>query len=88
MSIFADRTGDWELHKNAINLALPIFAAAGHHNCIKSAYLYLQNMLNLETINSSAYEVGSTGNFIAHRSNRFCWTFPGSYDRTSPHEIP
>ena len=51
MLIFADRTGDWELHKNAINLA-----AAGHHNYIKSAYLYLQNMLNLETINPSAYE--------------------------------
>ena len=37
MLITADRTGDWELHKTAINLSIPIFAAAGHHNYVKSS---------------------------------------------------
>ena len=71
MLITADRTGDWELHKTAINNAIPIFAAAGHHNYVKSSYLYLQNMLNLQKQNPEAYNVCSSGNFVSRRSNRF-----------------
>ena len=40
----AERLGIWDHHLNMIRNILPIFAAAGHHNYIKSAYLYLQNI--------------------------------------------
>ena len=53
--ITADRTGNWDLHLEAIQEALPIFAAAGHHNYSKSAYMYLQSMINLESSNQKVY---------------------------------
>ena len=71
MLITADSTGDWNLHKTAISLSIPIFAAAGHHNYVKSSYLYLQNILNLHTLNPEVYAVCSSGNFVSRRSNRF-----------------
>ena len=37
--IKADRTGSWIMHLHAIADCLPIFAAAGHANYLKSAYL-------------------------------------------------
>ena len=39
--IKADRTGSWQMHLHAVSESLPIFAAAGHSNYLKSAYLYL-----------------------------------------------
>ena len=47
----ADRTGSWDMHLGAISKCLPIFAAAWHFNCLKTAYLYLQDMTTLETTN-------------------------------------
>ena len=37
--IRADRLSDWRLHIDSVSNSLPIFAAAGHHNFTKSAYL-------------------------------------------------
>ena len=42
--IEANCTGSWEMHLHAISDCLPIFAAAGHPNYLKSGYLYLQKM--------------------------------------------
>ena len=47
----ADRTGSWYMHLGAISKCLPIFAAAGHFNYLKSACLYLPDMTVLETTN-------------------------------------
>ena len=47
--IEADRTGSLELLLLAVSDCLPIFAAAGHPNYLKSAYLYLQKMTALGT---------------------------------------
>ena len=40
--IEVDRSGSWKMH-------LPIMAAAGHYNYLKSTQWYFQNMINLET---------------------------------------
>ena len=40
--------GSWDIHLSAVGECLPIFATAGHYNYLKAAYLYLQNMQNLE----------------------------------------
>ena len=69
--ITADRIGNWNLHLEGIQQALSIFEAAGHYNYSKSAYIYLQNMLTLETTNSSVYERFKSGKFIVRRSERY-----------------
>ena len=46
--IKADRTGSWKMHLHAISECLRIFAAAGHANYLKSAYLYIRIMVMLE----------------------------------------
>ena len=45
--IFAERTGNWELHLSAVRKMINLFAATGHMNYAKSARLYLQKMLDL-----------------------------------------
>ena len=40
--IEADRTGSWNMNLEAVHDCIPIFAAAGHFNYVKSAYLYCQ----------------------------------------------
>ena len=45
--IRAERTGNWELHLQAVYDMLPFFTASGHNIYAKSAYLYLQLMLDL-----------------------------------------
>ena len=41
--VMADRTGSWLMHLRAVCDCIPIFAAAGHYNYLKSAHLYLQH---------------------------------------------
>ena len=43
----AERTGNWKLHLQSVQEMLPYFAASGHTLYAKSAYVYLQMMLNL-----------------------------------------
>ncbi|KAJ8890297.1 hypothetical protein PR048_009805 [Dryococelus australis] len=43
----ADFSGCWLSHLNGIRECLPVFAAAGYSNYLKSAYLYLQTMSQL-----------------------------------------
>ena len=47
--IRAERTGNWELHLQAIQDMLPYMAVSGHNSYTKSAMLYLQQMSNLKT---------------------------------------
>ena len=69
--VTADWIGNWDLHLEAIQQALPIFAASGHFNYVKSGYLYLRNMLNLETSNALVYNHLKKGNFVVRRSARY-----------------
>lgn len=47
MFIAGERTGNWQLHLDAIFKMLNLFAATGHTNYAKSARLYLQTMRDL-----------------------------------------
>ena len=46
--IWAEQTGNWEVHLFALSRMLNPFAATGHINYAISAHLHLQNMLELE----------------------------------------
>ena len=69
--IKADRTGSWMMHLRAMLACLPIFAAAGHYNYLKSAYLYIQEMCELETRHPDVYDTFSRGFHVIRRSNHF-----------------
>ena len=69
--IEADRTGSWEMHLHAISECLPIFAAAGHPNYLKSAYLYLQKMTVLEIEHPDVFQKFMQGYHVIRRSDKF-----------------
>ena len=41
LMLYADRTGDWEMHLNVVQKCLPLYASSGHYNYLKSAYHYI-----------------------------------------------
>ena len=69
--IEADRTGSWQMHLHAVADCLPIFAAAGHANYLKSAYLYLQTMKELENENLFVFHKFSNGFHVIRRSDQY-----------------
>lgn len=46
---------------------LPYFAASGHNNYLKSAWMYLKNMLKLPQENSKLYDLFMKGLFVVRR---------------------
>jgi hypothetical protein len=73
----ADRTGSWDMHLHALYKCLPIFAAAGHANYLKSSYLYLQNMKMLDTQHPEVYHKFHNGFHVVRRSDKY-WAGLGS----------
>lgn len=69
--IEADRTGSWLMHLHAIVDCLPIFAAAGHGNYLKSAYLYLQSMISLEHDKPSVFRRFMNGLYVIRRTDQY-----------------
>ena len=67
----ADRESKFELQLEALAEALPIFAAAGHYNYVKSGYLYLQQMLNLSSKNPEVYDAFISEGYAIRRSDRY-----------------
>lgn len=65
----ADRLGSWSLHLEAIRDCLPLFAAAGHFNYLKSAFLYLQTMKQLPEKNPHLYAKFQKGFHVVHSSD-------------------
>ena len=55
MFIRAERMGNWQLHLSALARMLPYFAASGHNLYLKSTYIYLQKMWNLEKEHPDVY---------------------------------
>jgi hypothetical protein len=68
--IRAERTGNRELHLQAIQDMLPYMAASGHNSYTKSAMLYLQYMSNLETQHPDVQRNFNKGLHVIRRSNR------------------
>lgn len=69
--IKAERTGNWLLHLQATYEMLPYFAAAGHNLYTKSAYIYCQQMQDLENTHPDVYKRFTDGFHVARRSGRF-----------------
>lgn len=71
MLVMADRMGSWSTHLWAMTECLPLFSAAGHFNYLKSAYLYLQNMKDLETRNPVVFKKFQDGFHVIRRTDQF-----------------
>ena len=69
--IKAERTANWELHLQTVNKMLPYFAASGHNNYLKCAYLYLQTMTDLPKQHPDVYQSFLSGLHVVRRSDRF-----------------
>ena len=69
--IAAERKGSWQMHLHVISACLPIFAAAGHYNYLKTAYLYIQSMCRLEGENPSILQQFMKGLRVIRRSDNY-----------------
>ena len=69
--IKADPTGSWQMHLDAILEALPIFAAGGHSNYLKSSYLYLQIMKYLEKQNPKVFHKFMNRFHVIRHTNQY-----------------
>ena len=69
--IKAECTGNWELHLQAIYDMLPFFTATGHNLYAKSAYLYLQLMLDLSNNHPELHDMFMNGFHVIRRSDRY-----------------
>ena len=69
--IKAERTGNWGLHLKAIKDMLPFFAAAGHNLYMKSGYIYLQQITELQETTSEVYQHFTMGNHVVRRKKKF-----------------
>ncbi|XP_045178258.2 uncharacterized protein LOC123538319 isoform X1 [Mercenaria mercenaria] len=69
--IRAERVSDWIGHLQATKRMLPYFAASGHYLYLKSAYIYLQNMINLEREHPDVFRQFMDGKHTVRRSDRY-----------------
>ncbi|CAH3187344.1 unnamed protein product [Porites lobata] len=69
--IEAERTGNWEVHLQSLRDMLPFYAAAGHNLYAKSVYIYLQQMLELNSKHADVLELFKKGFHVIRRSDRF-----------------
>ena len=67
----AERTGNWNLHLQAMHTMLPYLAASGHNLYTKSVYLYLQDMTKLQDLHPEVHTYFLQGHQVVCRSNRF-----------------
>lgn len=70
--IEAERLGDWKLHLQAVRDMLPYFHASGHFAYAKSAQVYLQDMVQLESQmdDEEYYKFTSEGFFTIRRTDK------------------
>lgn len=76
--IHAERSGNFQLHLNAVISMIPFFFASGHHLYAKACLLYVQDMMKLENIMDIIEfdKFIKKGFFTIRRSNRFwCGTW-------------
>ena len=67
--IKAERTGNWDLHLHTVREMLPYFLAAGRTLYGKSAYVYLNNMLELESQHPDVHTSFKLGKHVIRRSD-------------------
>ena len=66
-----ERTANWDLHLQPVYDMLPFFAAAGHNLYAKSAYIYLQMMLDLQTKHPEVCKSFQDGLHVVRRSDHY-----------------
>lgn len=54
--IRAERTGNWEFHLQAVSEMLPYLAASRHNHHTKYAWVYLQQMSNMQDEHPDVYQ--------------------------------
>ena len=64
----ADREGDWELHLQAVQALLPIFAAFDSTNYLRWCALYLEDMHKLPVTAPNVYQAFTAGKFVVKRT--------------------
>ena len=69
--ITAERTGNSSLHLKSLQRMLPYFAAAGHNNYLKSAYVYIQEMLDLPNTKPEIHSAFASGLHVVRRTDRY-----------------
>ena len=69
--IKAEQTGNWDLHVHTVRKMLPYFLAAGHRLYGKSAYVYLNNMLELESQHHGVHTSFKLGKHVIRRNDRY-----------------
>ena len=69
--IKAERTGDWMLHLRSLQEMLPFFAASGHNLYAKSAYIYIQQMVQLADKHPDVFTFFMSGHHVIRRSDRY-----------------
>ena len=69
-SIKAERTGHWAKHLESLSEMLPYMATSGHILYTKSAQLYLQSMVRLESEHPVVYQKLIGGFHVVRRSDR------------------
>ena len=69
--IRAERTGNWDLHLQALSEMIPYLAASGHNNYTKSALIYLQRMSHLQEDHPEVYHHFQNGLHVIRRSDRY-----------------
>jgi hypothetical protein len=67
----AERTGNWQMHLHTIRMMLPYLAAAGHNLYVKSVYVYLCEMQELEKNHPDVYAMFEAGHHVLRRSDRY-----------------
>ncbi|KAL5005113.1 hypothetical protein ScPMuIL_018569 [Solemya velum] len=67
----AERTDNWLMHLHTIQMMLPYLAAAGHNLYVKSAYVYLCEMQELEKCRPDVYAMFEAGHHVLRRSDRY-----------------
>ena len=70
-SVKAERTGNFELQLQCVKDMLPCFAASGHNDYLKSARLYLQQLLELRVTHPDVFQRFMKGHYSIRRSNRY-----------------
>lgn len=75
MLVMADRMGSWEMQRVAVADCLPLFAAAGHFNYVKSAYHCLQNMEDLESRDPEVFRKFQEGYHVICHTDKFWAAF-------------
>ena len=65
------KAGNWDLHLQAVYDMLPFFIASKHSLYVKSAYLYLQLMLDLPNNLPELYDIFMNGFHVIRWSDKY-----------------